>query len=273
MNTPPTPALLLGYVRVSTDRQDLSVEAQHATLQRAAAFKCPDAALRIFADEARSGATAFAERPGGAALLLAARQARLAGTPVAFIAVKLDRMGRDMMDVLEVCSQFEALEVRVILLDVDVDTRSAAGKLFLRIVAAVADFELSRIRERIQSAMDQKRSSGQLTGTVPYGWTAEVRGAKRYLVDHPGEQQWILHMAALRALGWTGYAIARDLNQRGVPTKYGAGHPMRLSAPGAARSETKPTRGTWTSERVLKILQSKTVRHWLTTQSQHAQAA
>ena len=49
---------MFAYIRVSTDRQDLSIEAQQNQIRRAAAHFCPDEdldTLRIFAEPDTSG--------------------------------------------------------------------------------------------------------------------------------------------------------------------------------------------------------------------------
>ena len=66
--------LTLGYIRVSTDRQDLSIEAQTASVQRAAEYH-KSGELSLFAEPDTSGRIEFSRRKEGAELLAAARQA------------------------------------------------------------------------------------------------------------------------------------------------------------------------------------------------------
>src|SRR5512133_2970434 len=99
MKDHPLPQLLLAYVRVSTDRQDLSVDAQTETIRRAADYHCSTGTLELFAEPDTSGAMPFLERPQGQRLIQRAREAVAAGAAVTVIVPKIDRLGRDVVDV------------------------------------------------------------------------------------------------------------------------------------------------------------------------------
>ena len=272
--SPPAPALTLGYIRVSTDRQDLSIEAQTETIKRAAEYyggKC-GSQLSLFAEPDTSGSTEFAKREQGAELLDRAREAVAAGIAVTLIVPKVDRLGRDVIDIAQTVRNFEQLGVRIIFLDINVDTRTPMGRAFMQIAAVFAELELARIRERIQTALDQKRANGLLTGTVPFGWDAvetgnvSAKGVKeRRLVDNVEEQKWILRMAQWRNEdGWSYARIAAELNRNNVPTKR-AGENLNLR--GGAPDTKRPACGRWQAGNVAKLLASQTVRQWLAKQN------
>lgn len=70
------------------------------------------------------------------------------------IVLKLDRLGRDVQDVLATVERLAADGIHVRSLDLDgVDLTSAAGKLQLTVLAAVAAFERDRIRERTKEGL------------------------------------------------------------------------------------------------------------------------
>ena len=280
--------LTLAYTRVSTDRQDLSTDAQTVTVQRAAAYlQLGDP--EIYADSDTSGSTPFAEREEGRELLERIRE-HVASTPspingeragvrgeathdqaVTLLVPKVDRLGRDSIDVNQTVRLLDSLGVRVVFLDINVDTRTAMGRAFMQIAAVFAELELARIRERIQTALDHKKSKGELCGTVPFGWdaieTGEVsgKGVKiRKLVDNFVEQNWIRRMAECRAEGWSYGSIARMLNEHGVPTKK-SNLPQR-SAPHLSTSFQ------WQQGNVSKVLANATVAAWLSLQKSSAAA-
>lgn len=274
--------LTLGYMRVSTDRQDLSIEAQADTIKRAAAYydsgrPAGSGELSLFAEPDTSGSSEFAQREQGAKLLARAREAVAAGVGVTLIVPKVDRLGRDVVDINQTVRIFEQLGVRIIFLDINVDTRTPMGRAFMQIAAVFAELELARIRERIQTALDHKRANSQLTGTVPFGWdaieTGEVtaKGVKvRKLVDNVEEQKWILRMANWRhQQRWSYSRIAAELNRHHVPTKR-AGQTLRLRG-GETDVEGKrigrPALGTWQEGNVAKLLASQTVNTWLKSQT------
>ena len=243
----------LGYCRVSTDRQELSIEVQQEHIQRAAEYHQLGQA-EIFFDPDTSGGQAFCDREGGK--LLVARVAELAriGVAATIIIPKVDRMGRDVIDIDSTVTLLQKLNANMVFLDLNIDTRTPMGRAMLQVTAVFAQLERSRIRERIQSVMDSKREKGLLTGTVPYGWEAIETGnervraggsvvKERILQDHPEEQRWLKHMVALWRAGKSWSAIAADLNARGCKAKQG---------------------GIWRFGSVKKTLESRTVREWLT---------
>jgi putative DNA-invertase from lambdoid prophage Rac len=272
------PILCFGYVRVSTDRQDLSVDAQTASIQRAVQYQQLPAPT-IFGEPDTSGGLPFAERPQGGRLL-AAIQSAPPGTETVVIIPKVDRLGRDTVDVSQSAKLLESLGARLIFLDINVDTRTPMGRAFMQIAAVFAELELARIRERIREALNQKRASNLLTGTEPYGFNAIPTGQAspkgvplRRLEDNPDEQQWILHMRRLRDAGWSYYAIANDLNNRNVPTKRGKGEIMKLSRGRGVPGETRFVSGRWQCGQIAKILASKTTTEWLATRHANQLAA
>ncbi|HWY32315.1 MAG TPA: recombinase family protein [Candidatus Acidoferrum sp.] len=257
-----------GYLRVSTHRQDLSIEAQSEQVKRAAEYHGGSAGLELFAEPDTSGSIEFAKREQGAALIARTREAVQSGLAVTIIVPKVDRLGRDVIDINQTVRVFEQMGVRILFLDINVDTRTPMGRAFMQIAAVFAELELARIRERIQSALDQKRANGHLTGTVPFGWdaveTGEVtaKGVKvRKLVDNVVEQGWILKMAARRDSGWSYQSIANELNRHDVPTKR-AGESLNLRGPGEITS-LRVTLGRWQAGNVAKVLANQSVRRWL----------
>jgi hypothetical protein len=110
--------LALGYGRVSTAKQGLSREAQTETVQRAAAFYTvgnsgTDAVSEMFFDDDTSGSIPFVDRPAGRQLLARVRDALAAGLSPTIIVTKVDRLGRDTVDVSQTVTLFESLGLRL----------------------------------------------------------------------------------------------------------------------------------------------------------------
>ncbi|MHC8399021.1 recombinase family protein [Pseudomonas sp. MDT1-17] len=77
------------------------------------------------------------------------------------VVLKLDRLGRDVQDVLATVEKLAAVGVHVRSLDLDgVDLTSAAGKLQLTVLAAVAAFERDRIKERTREGLARSPNKG-----------------------------------------------------------------------------------------------------------------
>ena len=139
-----------GYARVSTADQDTA--AQAAALAAAGVV-----AVDIVA-EIVSGAVPAERRP-----LLASLLARLGAGDVLAVA-KLDRLGRDAADLLGVLADLDRRGVTVRLLDMGADTSTAAGRLVVAVLAAVAEWERGVMLERTRAGMAAARRAGRHPG-------------------------------------------------------------------------------------------------------------
>lgn len=141
------------YCRVST--ADQTTDNQIAEL-RAAGFELAD--HRIIT-ETISGSLAARERPQFARLL-----DRLEPGDVLLV-TKLDRLGRNAMDVRGTVELLAASQVRVHCLALGgVDLTSSAGKMTMSVIAAVAEFERDLLIERTQAGLAQAKRSGKQLG-------------------------------------------------------------------------------------------------------------
>jgi DNA invertase Pin-like site-specific DNA recombinase len=263
------PQIAFGYGRVSTDRQGLSREAQTETVTRAAEYYTGNnAPEEMYFDEDTSGSIPFAERPAGQQLLARIQAAVAQGASPTIICTKVDRLGRDTVDVSQTVTLFAQLGARIVFLDINVDTRTAMGRAFMQIAAVFAELERARIRDRIQTALDLKRSQNLVTGTVPYGWDDRPTGAFtkagkpiRELVPNEAEQAIILEMARKLATGISYTQMAKDLNRRGIPTKR-RGEKLNIGRI-KGQCRIKAAVGLWTPGIVKNCLTNKTVQAFL----------
>lgn len=96
------------------------------------------------------------------------------------VVLKLDRLGRDVQDVLSTIEVLAARSIHVRSLDLDgVDLTSAAGKLQLTVLAAVAAFERDRIKERTKEGLartDKKAGRPEAVETTKAVQTSKARG-------------------------------------------------------------------------------------------------
>lgn len=105
---------------------------------------------------------AACERPGFARLL-----DRMENGDV-LIVTKLDRLGRDAMDVRKTVEQLAASCIRVHCLALGgVDLTSAAGKMTMQVISAMAEFEKDLLIERTHSGIARARASGKRFGRPP----------------------------------------------------------------------------------------------------------
>ena len=84
---------------------------------------------------------------------------------VAFYA--LDRWGRNMTELVLELEEFAAQGWTMMALKEQIDLSTAAGKLFVHILAAMANFERERMRERTMLGLARARAQGKRLGRPP----------------------------------------------------------------------------------------------------------
>lgn len=148
------------YLRVSTDDQATSVEAQRAACTRIADQRGYEM-VGEYVDENVSGTKRIDQRPA-----LKRALADLAGDKAdRLIVAKLDRLARNVRVALEIEEDYATRHGwGIVLGDMDIDTSTAAGKLQLSMFASVARFERDRISERTREALAVKRAQGVRLG-------------------------------------------------------------------------------------------------------------
>ena len=141
------------YCRVSTIEQ--SAENQKREIQ-AAGFNIEP--FRII-EEKISGSVAMKKRPNFIRLL-----DRLEPGDV-LVVTKLDRLGRDAIDIRSTVELIEQSGIKVYCLALGgVDLTSAAGKMTMQIISAVAEFERDLLIERTQSGIQRAEANGKKLG-------------------------------------------------------------------------------------------------------------
>ena len=144
---------VFAYCRVSTAEQTTDNQ-----VQEIAASGFIVNGPRIVA-ETVSGSVAAMERKGFLALL------NKLETGDVLVVTKLDRLGRNAMDVRSTVDQLAALGVRVHCLALGgADLTSPAGKMTMGVIAAVAEFERDLLIERTQAGLRRAKSEGKTLG-------------------------------------------------------------------------------------------------------------
>ncbi|MBS7708032.1 recombinase family protein [Chelatococcus asaccharovorans] len=158
---------IFAYARVSTTGQ--TTENQILEIE-AAGFRIE--AHRVVA-ETVSGSVAIARRDGFSRLLDRMEKGDV------LIVTKLDRLGRDAIDVSSTVSKLSTMGVKVHCLALGgVDLTSSAGTMTMNVLNAVAQFERDLLIERTQSGLKRARSQGKTLGR-PSLLTLQQREAAR----------------------------------------------------------------------------------------------
>lgn len=147
---------VFAYCRVSTLEQ--TTENQRREIDAAGFAVQP----QRFIDESVSGSVAAKERPGFTRLL-----DRMEAGDI-LVVTKLDRLGRNAMDVRTTVEQLAKLDIRVHCLALGgVDLTSPAGKMTMQVIAAVAEFERDLLLERTHSGIARAKAAGKRFGRPP----------------------------------------------------------------------------------------------------------
>jgi putative DNA-invertase from lambdoid prophage Rac len=144
-----------GYGRVSTAEQ--TTENQRMEIERAGYVLD-----YWFADDGVSGAVMAAQRPQFAELLTKIRKGE------SLVVTKIDRLGRDALDIQQTVKNLKASGVRVFVTQLGMtDLTDSAGKMLLAMLAAVAEMERDLIIERTQAGLARAKAEGVRLGRPP----------------------------------------------------------------------------------------------------------
>lgn len=157
--------MLIGYARVSTERQDLA--AQLVELRR---LGVDDA--RVYTDK-RTGKNK--ERPGLREALAAVREGDTLVVP------KLDRLARSVPDARDIVEDLYSRGASLQLGASVHDPTDPVGKFLFNALAMVAEFEHDLIVQRTREGLAIAKANGRLKGTKP---KLSDRQAKKLVDDH-----------------------------------------------------------------------------------------
>lgn len=157
------------YIRVSTEKQadeGFSLDAQEKRLRAfctAQEWNVDDKCIYI--DAGVSGKST--DRAAFQAMIVAAHR----GEVTRIVAVKLDRVARNVKSFLHIVDELKAVGCDLVLIQESFDTSTPHGKFALTMFAAMAELEASTIAERMRSGKTEKASEGGYNGTrIPLGY-------------------------------------------------------------------------------------------------------
>jgi site-specific DNA recombinase len=164
---------IVGYIRVSTGDQGLSIEAQRTRIIEYCNFNHYEL-VDILVDEDVSGSTMLLERPAGGKISDMISKKKIKGVA----SVKLDRIFRSASDALTTSESWIKSGISMHLIDMNgmsLNTETAMGKMMLTMMAAFAEFERNMISERTKIVLKHKRDNGEkYCRYLPYGFKQEA---------------------------------------------------------------------------------------------------
>jgi DNA invertase Pin-like site-specific DNA recombinase len=143
---------MVGYARVSMSDQNNQRQVDELV-------KFGVAACDIFSDKA-SGKSM--DRPSWNNLWRNMQRGDL------LVVLSLDRLGRDLLEILQMVQELHDRGINLkVLTGIEIDTRTATGKLIFHVFAAFAQFERELIVERTMHGLEKARERGVVFGTKP----------------------------------------------------------------------------------------------------------
>lgn len=217
---------LYGYVRVSTNDQDNSVQNQIARIQELAA-KEGLPLEHVYVDEDVTARIPLKDRPQGRILW----DVLDPGDAIAFN--KVDRVFRSVADASATVQIWQQRGIRAIIMDLGIDLATPAGRMFFHQLASFAEFEREMIGQRVREVQSYLRKHGLPRGNRPYGWQRDRPGKGAKFVPLESERQLAERIVRMHADGMPYSRIAWALMRE------------RITKPGKKWTDTG--KGVWYS--------------------------
>ncbi|MDR2559530.1 MAG: recombinase family protein [Oscillospiraceae bacterium] len=208
------------YVRVSTEEQaqeGYSVRGQTDKLKSYALIKEWDI-YDIYADEGISGKNII-DRPAINRLMADVECGKVNNVLV----FKVDRLTRNTKNLLELVELFNTHNCSFNSLTESIDTQTASGRMFLKIIGIFAEFERENIIERIKVGCERKVREGYTLACICISYGYDRPNGQKIPTINPCESEIVKEMFSMYVnQNYSMNKIARELNERKIPTKKGA---------------------------------------------------
>ena len=205
-DTPVLVEIKVGYARVSTDEQDLTVQRDAL----AAMGVEPD---RIYVDHGLTGSNT--NRPGLREALAACRSGDT------FMVTKLDRLARSVRDAHQIADDLAARGVKLNIGGSLHDPADPICKLLFNVLAMVAEFEGDLIRARTREGMKIAKAKGRLRGKQP---KLSAKQEALLVQLHDAGEHTMYELAELFSVGRSTVYRALDRARQKAEKKAGSSH-------------------------------------------------
>ena len=201
---------VIGFVRVSTGHQKLSVSNQIAEIKDYCKKTDGLELVEILQEEAVSGDAVV--RTGFDKMIQLIDGKKIDG----IICLNLSRIGRKAAQTLELINKCMEADVFIYDMKDGTDTRTAGGRMAVKMRAVIYEEELLSIRDNIRNVIRYKKKNGlKYNGRVAYGYY-DKNGV---LYEDEFEMKIVRNIKNLKTRGHTFYRIAKRLNEYGIDTK------------------------------------------------------
>jgi len=208
------------YCRVSTEEQaqeGFSIRAQEQKLKEFANVK-DWSIYNIYIDEGISGKN-ITERPAITRLIEDIKAGHIKNVLV----FKLDRLTRSVADLVYLIDLFKAHQCDFNSLMESIDTGTASGRMFIKIIGIFAEFERENISERVRIGKERKTREGYTNNSRhrSYGYDRPIGERIQTINDYEAENvRKVFDMYVNQGMSLS--AVSRSFNMQKIPTKQGS---------------------------------------------------
>jgi site-specific DNA recombinase len=205
------------YIRVSTEEQakeGFSIRAQDEKLRAYARIKDWNI-YNIYIDEGISGKN-IEDRPAVKQLIADI----VSGKVKNILVYKIDRLTRSTKNLIELIEIFNQHHCAFNSLLESIDTASATGRMFLKIIGIFAEFERENLIERVKLGLERKAKEGYSIAafTQSYGYNRQKGDKIQEIVEEEAKTVKKIYDMYLED-DYTMSKIAKILNAENIPTK------------------------------------------------------
>ena len=144
--------MIVGYIRTSTTLQQNSIDTQIDTIEKNCDYK-GIRSERYFTDFGISGKTC--DRPQFNDLIDLIQNNEIDKV----IITELSRLGRNLLETLEVVEIFKKHNVDLVVLKENISLKSPSGRMFLNILLTLSQFEREQCSNRVKSVLQHKKEN------------------------------------------------------------------------------------------------------------------
>lgn len=206
------------YARVSTEEQaqeGFSIRAQQQKLKEYANVK-DWSVYDIYLDEGISGKN-LTQRPAITRMIADIK----AGHVKNVLVFKIDRLTRSTADLVYLIDLFKECDCAFNSLMESIDTSTASGRMFIKIIGIFAEFERENIAERTRVGFERKAREGYTNSSrcISYGYN-RVNGQKIQTINEKEAENVRMIFDMYVNQGMSLASISKSLNLREIPTKH-----------------------------------------------------
>ncbi len=216
--------ICIGYIRVSTGKQQWGLEAQRKSIVPYFDYRLSDShdwfpkPGEFFVDTGKSAKSIpFCSRPAGK------RADEMLAKGDSIVIAKGDRAFRNMRDQVLTIGDWIDRGIALHSASEGWNTGDSGGRLIAHIMGICAEQESQRISERLLDAHLVAREKGQPAVQAPMGWVWAGKKGHRYLSPHRGDRYVMAKIVEWKREGYSFDQITLWLDKQGVYRQYKPG--------------------------------------------------